>query len=454
MSQKLERSLSLGGAISIIVGFVVGGSIFVLIPTLAGMTGPSLYLAYALSAIPAIFAALYLIQLGSALPVTGANYIAITRWISPMAGFSASLSVGIGIICTNCLVAWGFGDYISAYFPQFPKMLSAILVIIFFSFINWLGVRLFEKVQVLMMLVFMIAMLVFGFGGLMNMQPAFHVDLFPKGIGGFITVIAIASFSWGGVIAIVEVAGEVKNPKRNIPLSIIISMVIIGGLYILQTFALTSNLMWDEAAAIGSTAILVAAGKFLPAWGVNFLALGALLAMATSVNALILMGAREMYAWSNDRLIPAFFQRIHPKYKTPETSILFIMVMSIIGILFAADLEKYALMVVFGLMVVQILGATAVFRMPKAAPDIYNKAQIQFNVFWRWFTWVGCMLVFLGIFVFGFLADFKTGIVFVGIWVFSIGYWFIRKSMLSKQGISLVEEMKGYNQIGLVELDE
>ncbi len=161
------------------------------------------------------------------------------------------------------------------------------------------------------------------------------------------------------------------------------------------TFALTGNLKWDEAASIGSTAVLVAAGTFLPAWGVNFLALGALLAMATSVNALILMGAREMYAWSNDQLIPEFFQRIHPKYKTPETIILFIMVMSIIGILFAADLEKYALMVVFGLMVIQILGATAVFRMPKTSPDIFNSAHIRFNRFWRWFTWIGCMIMFL-----------------------------------------------------------
>jgi len=64
LSQRLERSMSLIGAIGLIVGFVVGGSIFVLIPALAGMTGPSLYLAYICSAIPAVFAALYLLQLG------------------------------------------------------------------------------------------------------------------------------------------------------------------------------------------------------------------------------------------------------------------------------------------------------------------------------------------------------------------------------------------------------
>jgi len=73
--------------------------------------------------------------------VTGANYIAITRWISPITGFTASLAVSIGIISTNYLVAWGFGDYLSTYFPQIPTIVYAILVIVILSLINWMGVR-------------------------------------------------------------------------------------------------------------------------------------------------------------------------------------------------------------------------------------------------------------------------------------------------------------------------
>ena len=439
MSERLERSISLTGAVGLIVGFVVGGSIFVLIPSLAGMTGPSLYLAYALSAVPAIFASLYLIQLGAALPVTGANYIAITRWVSPMAGFTSSLAVCIGIICTNCLVAWGFAQYLAVFFPQVPPIIYAVLVIVFLSWINWLGVTVFEKIQIVMMVLFILAMLIFGIGGWLNMDPGLHSDLFPKGMQGFVTVVAIASFSWGGVLSIVEVAGEVRNPKTNIPRSIIISMIVIGSLYVLQTYALTGNLLWSDAAALGATAILTAAGTFLPQWGVNFLAMGALLAMATTVNAMILMGAREIFAWSNDKLIPDVFKRIHPKYKTPEITILLIAVLSIVGVLFSADLEKYALMVVFGLMVVQLLGAFAVFRMPARAPEIFAAAGIRFSAFWRWFTWIGCLIFFVGIFVFGFLADYVTGLVFIGIWSVSILYWFIRKKYLAGKGIDIAD---------------
>jgi len=446
MSNKLQRSLSLAGAVAFTVGFVVGGSIFVLIPTLAGMTGPSLYLAYLLSAVPAIFAALYLMQLGGALPVTGANYIAITRWISPMAGFSSSMAAGVALVSANCLVAWGFAEYLVSYFPQVPMTACAVAVILVFSLINWMGIKTFEKIQLLMLAIFILTMLLFGISGLFNILPELQTPLFPKGFGGFFTVVAIASFSWSGVIAIVEVAGEVKNPKRNIPLTIIISMVIIGLLYFLQAFTFTGTLLWSKSAEIGPAAVLIAAGQFLPPWGVHFIALGALLAMATTVNGIILMGAREVFVWSTDLVIPSVFQRINPRFHTPEMSILLISGLSVMGVLFAAEIEDYALMVIFALMVIQFLGATAILRMPKVAPELYMNSLIKFSPFWRWFTWIGCTLFFFGVFAFGVLADYKTSLVFLCIWLVSIGYWFLRNGYLKKQGISLSDNMRALSQ--------
>jgi len=165
MAGKVARSLSLFGAVATIVGLVVGASIFVLVPGLAGMCGPSLWLAYLLSSIPAIFAALYLIQLGAALPVTGANYIAVTRWLSPMAGFSSSLVTLVAIVSTNCIVAWGFAQYLADMLPLIPPLLTAIGIIILFGVINWVGVKTFEMVQIVMFLAFLAAMLMFGEGG-------------------------------------------------------------------------------------------------------------------------------------------------------------------------------------------------------------------------------------------------------------------------------------------------
>jgi amino acid transporter len=122
------------------------------------------------------------------------------------------------------------------------------------------------------------------------------------------------------------------------------------------------------------------------------------------------------------------------------------MILSIVGVLFAADIDKYALIVVFGLMVVQFLGSTAVFLMPKKAPEIFNKSQIKFNLFWRWFTWIGCIISFAGIFIFAFLAYNTTGMVFISIWILTVIYWYIRKAVLQKRGVFLAEELKNYNE--------
>ncbi len=454
MSNKLQRSLSLVGAVALTVGFVIGGSIFVLIPTLGGMTGPSLYLAYILSAVPAVFAALYLAQLGGALPVTGANYVAVTRWISPMAGFSISMAVVVAMVCTNCLVAWGFAEYLVSYFPALPIMPCAIGIVLVFAAVNLLGLKFFEKIQVVMLLIFILAMLLFGLVGLFNIQPDLQAPLFPKGLGGFFTVTAIASFSWGGVIAIVEVSGEVRNPRRNIPLTIIISMLIIAFLYTLQTYVFTGTLSWESSAEIGSTAVLKSAATFLPGWGVGFIALGALLAMATTINSMILMGAREIFVWSSDQVIPRFFGNISTRHNTPVATILLVTLLSIIGVLFAASIEKYALMVVFALMVIRFLGVTATLRMPKVAPKIYANASFKLNAFWRWFTWAGCTLFFSVIFLFGILADYKTCLLFLGILALAIIYWLIRKAYLGGQGIDLVKNFRELAGDRLAELNE
>jgi len=453
MSEKLQRSMSLTGCVAMIIGMVIGASIFVLVPALAGMTGPSLFLAYTISVVPAIFTGLYLMQLGGALPVTGANYFAVTRWLSPTAGFTVSLAAVVAMISTNCLIAWGFAKYIASYFPAFSITGCAIVIIIIFGFVNWIGVRMFVWIQALMLLLLLLAMIVFGIGGLFHINPEYTQPLFPQGIGKFIMVIAIATFSWAGFIAITEVAGEVKNPKRNIPVAIIISLVLVLFFYILQTYVFTGTLLWSEAPKIGDTAFLAAARTFLPEWVVAFIAFAALLAMATTINSIMFMAAREMYAWSRDHVIPTVFNRINRRFYTPEMAILLMTVLSVISIIFAAGLEKYALMVVFALMVIQSFGATAVWKMPKRASDIYEKALFKFSPFWRWFTWIGCLVCFTLIFLFGMLADLKTGLIFIGILAVGLIYWFWRKSHLRKRGIDLAETLSEMSDEVISELE-
>ena len=88
----MQRKVGLFEAVAMITGLVVGASIFVLVPTMAGMTGPSVFLAYLVAAIPALFVVLYEIQLTGTLPVTGANFVTVTRVASPFWGVIISFA--------------------------------------------------------------------------------------------------------------------------------------------------------------------------------------------------------------------------------------------------------------------------------------------------------------------------------------------------------------------------
>lgn len=453
MAQKLERKLSLTGAVATITGLVVGPSLFVLIPTLAGMTGPSLWIAAAVSAIPAIFCILYVIQLGSAVPVTGCHYVTTTRWISPLAGWIGSLCGTIAIVGTNCIVAWGFAAYIGHYVPGLPLMVWAVLIVLIFGLINYLGIRLVGWSQLIMMAIFILAILLFGIGGAINANPDFLTPLFPKGMQGFITVCIIVTFLWTGFLGLAEVGGEIINPRQTIPRALIISFFIVLILYILQPFALVATMLWSEAGEIGKAAILEAASRFLPPGAVMFIALGGIMAMLTTINALILIAARDLTAWGRDGMIPTVFSHISRRFSTPDVALLTTTVLSLIGISFAATLDKYATVNVLALMVVQILGATATWLLPKRAPDIFKKAVFKFSPFWRWFTWIGCLVFFGLIFLIGLTIDMTLGLIFIAIIAVGLIYWFARKAFLKRQGIDLDKQLGKITGATLEELE-
>jgi len=461
----LQRKIGLLGATALITGTVVGSSIFILLPSLAGLTGPSVWIAYALGVIPALFTILYQIQLTGTLPVTGANYVSVTRMLSPLWGSICSIAGAIAIITANVFVAVGFAKIICLYVPVIPEMVWSIGLVLIFALINYFGISLSTRIQALMFALFIIGMLVFGVGGAINANPANLTPLFPNGVLPFVLVIVVASVGWIGFIALAEIGGEIKNPRTTIPRALIISLVIILVLYVLQSFALVATMPWNEVGKAGNDAIWIAAGTFLSPPLVFLLYVAFACAVLTTINGLTMSGARTLVAWARDGLIPGPVAKIDKRYSTPGIAILIVFVLELLGILVAASIEQYALVQVLAIMVVQILGATAVLLMPRKMPDLYSKGIFQFNRFWRWFIWIGCIVLFSLIFLFGIVLDMLddkgdisktpyTIIVLVGLLLLGAAWWFIRKAYLRKKGINLSEQMRSTSGASLQEAQE
>ena len=219
-----------------------------------------------------------------------------------------------------------------------------------------------------MFLAFVIGMVIFGIVGSANYNPANMTPLFPGGTMMFIVVIVLASFSWAGLVALADIGGEVKNPRRNLPLALIIAFIIVLVLYILQPFALVASMGAAAAAKAGCPAIMVDAGKLMPGWGIWVIFIAAMGAILTTFNALTWSCARDLLAWARDGFFPKSRGQSYPKFKTPDVAILIVTVLEILGILVAATIDKYALACVLALMVIQIIGPTACCAYLKNCP--------------------------------------------------------------------------------------
>nr|WP_049889009.1 amino acid permease [Natronococcus occultus] len=129
----MERNIGLLGTTSIIVGLIVGAGAFVLPDTLAGSTDASAFLAILVAAIPAVFIGLFNAQLGSALPVTGGNYVYISRLVSPRYGFLIAWMFIVQAIAATTLVATGFSESLSLLVDVPGWAANVGLVVLFYS---------------------------------------------------------------------------------------------------------------------------------------------------------------------------------------------------------------------------------------------------------------------------------------------------------------------------------
>ena len=469
--EVMQRKVGLLEAVAMIVGLVIGAAIFILLPTMVGMTGPSVFLAMAAACIPSIFIVLCEIQLTGTLPVTGANYVTVTRIAGAAWGSIVAFGAVLALLASNVLMAVGFSQYVIAFIQSFnpafalPPWVLAIAIVLFFAVINFIGVSFAAWLQVILFVLLLIGMTIFGITGAVNANPANMVPLFPNGPIMFMVVVVLGCVTWSGLLALADIGGDVKNPRRTLPLALIIAFAIVFFLYVIQPYGLVASMNWKEVAKIGSTAVMVDAGRMLPGIGIYVVFIAAMGAILTTINALIWSCGRDLVAWARDGLLPKAVAHLHPKFKSPDVAILIATVISIIGILIAATIDKYALASVLAVMVIQIVLAWCVLKIPERMPNLYAKALTKFNPFWRWFTFLGAVITSAFIFLMGILLDMmdKDGnptqvpwVIIILLCVFALGaiWYFSRRAYLKGKGIDLDANLKKVGDATLAEAEE
>jgi len=431
--RHLERTIGLAGATFLIIGYVVGASIFILPGSLGATIGPAVWVAYSFAALPAIVAGFVMAQVGSAFPASGSLFLVIRDVLSPGLAFvylwlmTATAAVAIP------LIAFGFADYYAHFQPDANVKVISLAVVGLFIVVNYLGMVVASGIQNVLVVGFLAALLIFGIGGIVNADPVNMRPLFPEGFSPVVLAAITAFFSYSGVFVIAEVAGEIKDPGRTIPLAILLSFIAIIGLYVMVPFAVTGLLSRQELGAT-KMAVVTASQQFLPSVLVTFVAVGALLAAATSINGILMGMSRDYYKGARTGMLPAWFGVIHKRFGTPTRAVLFVGALALLGTAVGGEIVSFAQIAVMALMLIQILTGVALWMLPDRLPEVYQAS--VFNLGKSSLRWVSTIFIGFSVLFLVILSIEKPTALALGAAYVLLGYAGYRKMIMGPDTFS------------------
>lgn len=331
-TRQLERTLSLSAALTIGVGTMVGAGIFVFPGIAAGHAGPAATLSFALGAVVALLVALPASELATAIPRSGGAYYFVRIGLGPSWGALVGLSQWLGLIFAAAFYLTGFGSYALRFLDRvgvsaLPSWAIAALLAAALTLLHLTGAKntgRLQKVIVGALLLILGVFLVTGLAGALGLvgDAPPEQPFAPFGVGQIFTTTALIFTSYLGFVQIANVAGEIRNPARNLPLAMVGSVLIVGVLYVGTVYVSTTVLGNQRLAELGPTAIIAVSESLLGQAGAVIMLGAGLLATLSSANASLLSSSRSVFALGREGVVPEAAGRISRRFGSPYVSLL------------------------------------------------------------------------------------------------------------------------------------
>jgi len=364
----LRRDLGLVDVTLIGIGAMIGTSIFVLVGVATKEVGAAVMVVFALNGILTIFTAGTYAELGSSFPEAGGGYLWAKRGLPNPAGFMSGWLSWFGHTAACSYYSLGFGLAMSAMFryfdidvlglsPDFIVKAFATGAIMFFLGVNYSGVgatgrtgSVVTAVQIAIVSFFVIlcvlaALDVKGVHVLDNFTPLISEG---KNVTNILMVMGFTIIAFEGYEIIVQCGEEVKDPKRNIPKAIFISVAVAALLYIAVAFSLIANWSVEAVGAAGKDAVINVAASVIPIVGAPLMIFGATLSAIAALNATVFSSSRVSFAMGRDGSLPRVFGVIHKTRRIPHKAIVITGgIMLFMAILFPFEIVVASTSVVF-----------------------------------------------------------------------------------------------------------
>ena len=386
--KKLQRTLSLPGAIAVSIGGMLSG-IFVLPGLAVGITGSSIWFAFLVASLCILPAVLSKSELATAMPKSGGTYVYIERAFGPLFGTIAGIGLWLSLLLKSAFSLVGLSAYLYVLIEVDASLTKgiALLALLFILLLNVFGVKKVEKTQLIIVSISVVSLIGIVFFGANSFDSNLLEPVFVDGSSGFITGVAFLYISYAGVTKIAAVAGEIKNPEKNLPRTMVFSLLLITTIYVFVALVLVGNV----EASVLSTDIKPIHTLFQSIGGntLGYVA-GAVgvITLLSMANSGVLASSRFPFAMGKDKLMPGFLGSVSSRFMTPVSAIITTSALIALAILFL-DVVKIAklasafkvLMFIFNELSVIVLRETnAQWYNPSFRSPLYPYVQL-FGIF-------------------------------------------------------------------------
>jgi amino acid transporter len=321
---ELERTLGFLEAMTLGGGTMIGAGIFILPGIAAESAGPASAISYAIAGFVALLAALSLSELATGMPIAGGSYHYVNRALGGLFGAVVGWGMWTGLMFASAFYMIGFGQYLVAPIPFLDGRVVVVALglvgLVLLLGVNYYGTEESSAFQNVTIGAETAIILVFVAVGVFFIEPANLEPFAPFGAGGVVATTGIVFISFLGFEIIATVAGEIKNPSRTIPLSMILSVVLVTVLYVLVMLVSTGVIPFQS---LGESPIPVSdvAVVYLGPAGVVAIVFAAIIAAISSSNSSILAASRVIYAMGRDGIVTDWLNISHPRFYTPHRAI-------------------------------------------------------------------------------------------------------------------------------------
>src|SRR3954447_1680763 len=352
--KALKRTLTAMDLTLLGIGAIIGTGIFVLTGTAAAnQAGPAIVLSYVIAGLACGFAALCYAEFAAMIPISGSAYTyayatlgEIFAWmigwdlILEYAGGSMTVAVGGSAYFQRTLA--GFGISLPAWMAAAPGVapgalinLPAVLITLAIMVLLVVGVRESARFNAAMVAIKLAAVLFFIAVGATYVKPENWSPFMPYGFPGVMTGAAVVFFAYIGFDAVSTTAEEAKNPKRDLPIGIIASLIICTLLYLIVAAILSGIVpvvQFKNDAQFLNAPVGYALSVIDKDWAAGLVSAGAVAGITSVLLVMLMSQPRIFFAMSRDHLLPAGVSKVHPKFRTPYiTTIITCVIVSIVA---------------------------------------------------------------------------------------------------------------------------